>query len=154
MPQQLSTRPATAADLPFLMRLRKLTMHEHQARAGERTDDDWHHQRVMAHFDAANIVCLDETPIGLFKHYRTQDEWRLVQIQVLPEYQGKGIGEQLIQGLLGEARQAGVPVTLSVLRGSPARRLYERLGFEEAARKGNEFEMVCRGAKSGLSQGR
>ena len=144
MPQQLSTRPATPADLPFLIRLRKLTMHEHQARAGERTDDDWHHQRVMVHFDSANIVCLDAAPIGLFKHYRTQEEWVLLQIQVLPEYQGKGIGEQLIRGLLDEARRAGVPVTLSVLRGNPARRLYERLGFEETAQKGNEFKLVCR----------
>lgn len=144
MPRQLSTRPATPADIPFLMRLRKLTMHEHQARAGERTDDDWHHQRVMVNFDSASIVCLDETPIGLFKHYRTPEEWVLVQIQVLPEHQGKGMGEQLIRGLLDEARQAGVPVTLSVLRGNSARRLYERLGFEEIAVKGNEFEMIRR----------
>ena len=144
MLQHLSTRPATPADLPFLMRLRKLTMHEHLERAGERLDDDWHHQRVMAHFDSAHIVCLDGTPVGLFKHYRTQEEWVLVQIQLLPEYQGQGIGERLIWDLLSEARQAGLPVALSVLRGSPARRLYERLGFEETAVRGNEFDMLCR----------
>ncbi|WP_155803362.1 GNAT family N-acetyltransferase [Bordetella sp. FB-8] len=144
MPRQLRTRPATPADLPFLMRLRKRTMHAHLARAGERLDDDWHHQRVMAHFDSAHIVCLDETPVGLFKHYRTQEEWVLVQIQLLPEHQGQGIGERLIRGLLDDARQAGLPVALSVLHGNPARRLYERLGFEQTAARGNEFEMRCR----------
>ena len=144
MPQQLSTRPATLDDLPFLMRLRKLTMREHLERAGERLDDDWHHQRVMAHFDSANIVCLDGIPVGLFKHYRTREEWKLVQIQLLPEHQGQGLGERLVRSLLDDARQAGLPVTLSVLRGSPARRLYERLGFEEIAVRGNEFEMLCR----------
>ncbi len=144
MPQELSTRPATPADLPFLMRLRKLTMHEHLVRAGERLDDDWHHQRVMAHFDSASIVCIDGIPAGLFKHYRTREEWVLVQIQLLPEHQGKGMGERLIRGLLSQARQAGLPVALSVLRGSPARRLYERLGFEETAVHGNEFDMLCR----------
>ena len=144
MPQQLSTRPATPADLPFLMRLRKLTMHEHLERAGERLDDDWHRQRVMAHFDSAHIVCLDGTPAGLFKHYRTQEEWKLVQIQLLPEHQGKGLGERLVRDLLDQARQAGLPVTLSVLHGNPARRLYERLGFEETAVRGNESEMLCR----------
>lgn len=144
MPQQLSTRPATPADLPFLMRLRKLTMIEHLARAGEQLDDHRHRERVMAHFDSAHVVCLDGTPAGLFKHYRTQEEWVLVQIQLLPEHQGQGLGERLVRGLLDDARQAGLPVVLSVLRGNPARRLYERLGFEETAVRGNEFEMLCR----------
>lgn len=144
MTQQLSTRPATPDDLPFLMRLRKLTMHEHLERAGERLDDDGHRQRVAAHFDSAHIVCLDGIPAGLFKHYRAKDAWVLVQIQLLPEHQGQGIGERLVRGLLDEAGRAGLPVTLSVLRGNPARRLYERLGFEETAVRGNEFEMLCR----------
>jgi GNAT superfamily N-acetyltransferase len=144
MTRLLSTRPATSADIPFLMRLRKLTMQEHLERAGEQLDDEKHHQRVMAHFDSASIVYLDGAPAGLFKHYRTPEEWVLLQIQLLPEHQGQGIGERLIRGLLDEARQVGLPVTLSVLRGSPARRLYERLGFEETAAKGNAFLMLCR----------
>ena len=44
--------------------------------------------------------------------------------------QGLGVGKALIEGLIDEARAAGASIHLKVLSGSPARRLYERLGFE------------------------
>lgn len=141
----LSTRPAILADEPFLMRLRRLTMDEHIERVGRAVDDAAHRARVMVNFDAAKIVCLDGEPIGLLKDYRGDEEWVLVQIQLLPEHQGKGIGEQLIRTVLAQAEAAGLPVALSVLRGNPARRLYERLGFSEVEKEGGDaFKLVWR----------
>ena len=145
MSRQLSTRPAVLADEPFLMRLRRLTMDEHIERVGKVADDAAHRARVLVNFEAAKIVCLDGEPIGLLKDYRAENEWMLVQIQLLPEHQGKGFGEQLIRTVLAQAEAAGLPVALSVLRGNPARRLYERLGFREAeADGGDAFKLVWR----------
>ena len=43
---------------------------------------------------------------------------------------GKGIGRLLLQWAEAQARAAnGTSMTLSVLNGNPARRLYERFGF-------------------------
>ena len=52
-------------------------------------------------------------------------------IAVVPSKRGRGIGEQLIAALLERARAAGYDaLSLSVEPGNPARKLYERHGFE------------------------
>lgn len=53
-----------------------------------------------------------------------------MQVELLPQFQGQGIGTELLVRQLDEARQLGLPVRLGVLRESRARnKLYERLGF-------------------------
>lgn len=52
-----------------------------------------------------------------------------------PDYRGRGLGSQLIEEALVRLDAAGVrELHLAVDRENPARRLYERLGFELAAR--------------------
>ncbi|MFB6298281.1 MAG: N-acetyltransferase family protein [Salinirussus sp.] len=67
-------------------------------------------------------------------------------IFVLQEFQGAGIGTNLLEALLGLARREGVErVWLSVERwNSAAIRLYERTGFERVGRQGFELEMTIR----------
>jgi ribosomal protein S18 acetylase RimI-like enzyme len=60
---------------------------------------------------------------------RRADELRIVDIALLPEWRGKGIGAHLIGRLFEEADQAGLPVRIHVEYGNPAQRLYQRLGF-------------------------
>ncbi|MNW27844.1 Acetyltransferase (GNAT) family protein [compost metagenome] len=47
-----------------------------------------------------------------------------------PKCQGKGIGDQVLEHFLTQDHVAGSLVTLNVLQGSSARRLYERFGFK------------------------
>ena len=52
-------------------------------------------------------------------------------IAVVPSKRGHGIGEELLEALLARAREAGYPgLSLNVEPGNPARKLYERFGFE------------------------
>jgi ribosomal protein S18 acetylase RimI-like enzyme len=52
-------------------------------------------------------------------------------VAVVPSKRGHGIGEQLLTALLDRAREAGYPaLSLNVEPGNPARKLYERHGFE------------------------
>lgn len=133
MPPAIRLRPASATDLPFLLTLRQLTMTEHLHRVGAPADDEAHHQRIVANFEDARIVCeganADADPIGLLKVTRAAGEWHVHQIQILPSRQGQGIGEAVLRELLVDAARENVPVSLGVLHGNPARRLYERLGF-------------------------
>lgn len=64
----------------------------------------------------------------LFLHRRPR-EIRLVDIALLPEHRGRGLGRTVLLEVLDEARRAGKAVRIHVERFNPALRLYERLGF-------------------------
>ncbi|KFG98489.1 GCN5 family acetyltransferase [Burkholderia paludis] len=144
MKPAIHLRTACQADLPFLLTLRRLTMTAHLQRVGSPTDDEAHTRRIEAHFDDAMIVCEGAAPIGLLKVTRAAGEWHVHQIQILPAHQGRGIGEALLQVLLDDAARANVPVSLSVVHGNPARRLYERLGFRVASEADTSTSMIWR----------
>jgi ribosomal protein S18 acetylase RimI-like enzyme len=126
---ELTFRAATETDIPFLLELRRQTMTEHLQRSGVEASDSERIERVLANFGCAEIVLLSGTPVGLLKVVRAPDNWELVQIQILPDKQGGGLGSIILGKLLADADEAGASVSLSVLRANPARRLYERLGF-------------------------
>lgn len=80
--------------------------------------------------DAAyQVICVGERSIGRLYVARRPDEIRVLDIALLPEYRGGGIGTRLLSALLAEAAASGRPVRLHVEARSAARRLYERLGF-------------------------
>ena len=130
-------RPVREADLPFLRALRAQSMREHLENSGLAYDEAAQAARIPDRFDCARIVVCDGADVGLFKVCREGSPWELIQIQLLPAAQGRGLGAALIRELLADAAAAGVAVELSVLKANPAQRLYARLGFRpvgEAAR--------------------
>jgi ribosomal protein S18 acetylase RimI-like enzyme len=127
---EVTLRAATPADESFLFDLRKATMDEHLKRAGESFDERAHWERLRYRYNDAHIVCCGSERLGLFKFFRDADEWTIVQIQILPTYQGRGIAAHLVGEFLAQADGAGVPVKLSVLKENRAINLYRRLGFQ------------------------
>jgi ribosomal protein S18 acetylase RimI-like enzyme len=91
------------------------------------------------------IILWGDQPIGHIIINRAQEEFRLVDIALLPPHRGRGIGTALVQDLLREAAAAQKPVRLSVLRGQRAFRLYQRLGFEITGQAGPRDQMEWRG---------
>ncbi len=116
-------------------------MNEHLKRAGEPIDEHAHWARLRYRYNDAHIVCYGAESIGLFKFIRDPDGWTIVQIQILPSYQGRGIAARLINELLRQADDAGVPVNLSVLKGNRAINLYRRLGFKVVDTTDSSFQM-------------
>lgn len=78
---------------------------------------------------AHQILQVDGQAVGRVLVWRSATEIRLVDIALLPAFRSRGLGSQTIQALQAEATASGQPLRLSVLRNSPARRLYDRLGF-------------------------
>ncbi|HEX7034428.1 MAG TPA: GNAT family N-acetyltransferase [Pseudomonadales bacterium] len=144
--------PATPQDLDWLIGLRLITMAEHFERAGEHLTTEDQRARVLRDFDAIRIVMVGSERVGMLKVTRLPDLWHLVQIQILPVHQRKGLGGRLIQALLQDASQAGVPVVLRVLKVNPAKRLYDRLGFRVTAEYGNSYEMRFEPARAATDQ--
>ena len=54
----------------------------------------------------------------------------------MPEFRGRGIGTALVTELFAEADASGRSVSIHVERNNPARRLYERLGFQDVGEHG------------------
>lgn len=140
-PLPVSLRPAREDDVPFLLALREQTMAAHFRASGVEPTRDQHLQRVRVRFECAQIIEHESRPVGLFKAARDGLEWQLIQLQLAPEVQGRGIGEALIRRLVDEARSAGAALTLHVLHANPARRLYERLGFRIVAHGEHDYLM-------------
>jgi len=93
----------------------------------------WRENYAEASFD---VIVADGEPVGRLYVHRGETEIRIVDIALLPEYRGDGIGTRLLHELLDGADAAGQSVTIHVERMNPALRLYERLGFALAEDKG------------------
>ena len=147
MTQQITLRPITPEDKDFLYRVYAST------RTAELAQVDWDEARKSAflrmQFDAQHqyyaenysraqfqIVLLDGAPIGRLYVDRRAAEIRIVDIALLPEHCGQGIGSHLLREILAEGQARGVPVTVHVERFNPALHLYERLGFRPVEDKG------------------
>ena len=88
-----------------------------------------HRDRVLQDFDAIRILQHEDRDIGMIKLVKEARVWNLIQIQILLAFQRQGFATQLISGLIADAEQSSVCLSLSVLKANPARVLYERLGF-------------------------
>jgi ribosomal protein S18 acetylase RimI-like enzyme len=82
------------------------------------------------------VIMLGEERIGRMVVDRGPGVLRLVDIAVLPEYRGRGIGSHYLKKLANEAEQNKKMLRLHVFKGSRPWRLYERLGFVKIEENG------------------
>jgi ribosomal protein S18 acetylase RimI-like enzyme len=83
-----------------------------------------------------DVILADGRPIGRLYVARWPEEIRIVDIALLPEFRGAGIGTKLLEDLISESEASAKPLSIHVERFNPALRLYERLGFREIEDKG------------------
>ena len=81
------------------------------------------------------ILVAGEAAGRLYVHRREQ-EIRIMDIALLPEFRGRGIGTVLLNEILAEGERTARPVTIHVESFNPAQRLYQRLGFVQVANNG------------------
>lgn len=136
----LAKRPCQVTDIEFQRQLFVATRRQRFAAAGllpamidTMLSQQFDIQRA-AYADAypaaqRMIVMLAGVPIGRMIVDRSQDRILLVDIAVIPESQGRGIGTRLLTELIDESNRSGSPIQLQVDRDNPAIGLYELLGF-------------------------
>jgi GNAT superfamily N-acetyltransferase len=96
-------------------------------------------------FPAARSLLLesDSAPCGRIVVDAGADALRLVDIALLPERRGQGLGSHILRALQGCAARHGVPLTLSVHHANRrARRLYAALGFVPLSSNALSAEMM------------
>jgi GNAT superfamily N-acetyltransferase len=156
-PPVVAFRPIEPGDEPFLRRLYASTREEElrpvpwtpaEKAAFLRQQFQAQHAYYQEHYTGTRfeVVLRDGQPIGRLYVARWADEIRIVDITLLPEHCGAGIGTGILRDLLAEAAAAGKPVRIHVERQNPAWRLYERLGFAPIEDKGVYYLMEWRPA--------
>ena len=130
-------------DIDFLLLLRKKSMNVHLKKAGIDMDNDEHLARVEEFYLDSHIILSNRKPIGLLKLGVMTQSLHIRQFQILPEYQGKGIGTLVLNVVKKRALQLCLPITLNVLRENPARALYLRHGFQIKNKNKLEYQMLC-----------
>lgn len=137
---EITLRPIRPDDVAFLYEVYASTRMEELVPLG------WPEEQVAAflqmqftaqhqHYQAAysnatfDVILADGRPVGRLYVDRQPDEIRMIDIAILPQYRGAGIGSRVLANLLAEAEQAGKPVGLHVEKFNPALSWYERLGF-------------------------
>ncbi|GAA6172863.1 hypothetical protein NBRC116592_25330 [Colwellia sp. KU-HH00111] len=135
-------------DLDFLLKLRKKSMAKHLARAKIKLTNEQHLERVKDSYYESHIILRERKPIGLLKLgvvslKGEEKSLHIKQLQILPEYQGQGIGSKILTVVKKRALQLQLPITLNVLLKNPARGLYLRHGFQIEGKNKIEFQMRC-----------
>ena len=136
----IELRPATPADQAFLQRLyastRGMEFRLHGCDAATEAmlqNVQFKAQQTdlqLQYPDAeATIIVERERPIGRLYVQYSDNEVRLIDITLLPEYRGRGIGKGLLRGLQTHGQRLHLPVRLNVLIGNPAQRLCQRCDF-------------------------
>jgi ribosomal protein S18 acetylase RimI-like enzyme len=144
---RVSLRPARPEDEDFLRRVYGSTRAEELASTGwdeamkdafiaQQFDAQQTHYRANYEDATYDVVMVDDVPAGRLSVARWGDEIRVMDIALLPEYRGRGVGTHLLDALLEEADAAGRSVSIHVERNNPALSLYRRLGFEAAGERG------------------
>ncbi len=141
----VQVRRAGPEDLELLRRIHVAAMRPHVERVHGPWDDAAQRKRFFETTDATTheVVERDGRPVGCRWVRDHGDQLELVRLWLLPEAQGAGLGGLLVWDLL--ARADPRPVRLRVLRGNPARALYERMGFRVVGETDTHHQMRWEG---------
>lgn len=162
-PRGVTLRPQTAADRAFLRALYGST------RADELALTPWTDAQKDAfiafqfaaqsahyaeHYHDADFLVIerDGTPIGRLYIWRGAMDIRIVDISLIPEARGAGIGTALLREVLAEGTRTGKSVSIHVERFNPALRLYRRLGFAHVSEDGIYYLMRWSSGGAGSDQ--
>ncbi|GAB4527171.1 MAG: GNAT family N-acetyltransferase [Roseibium sp.] len=134
-------------DLPFLIALYRSTRESELARTPWSEDQKQafigmqfqaQHQHYQTHYPNALWLIVERNGQAVGRLYleRWSGEHRIIDIALLPEVRGGGIGNAILLDLIDEANAAGKSLSIHVEKENPAMRLYRRLGFETREDKG------------------
>ena len=144
---QVALRPATRTDREFLVRVYGSARDEELSQVvwadGQREafvrmqfdaqDSEYRKANPDGTFD---VIEVDEQPAGRLYVDRRPGDIRIVDIALLPEFRGAGVGAHLLGLLMQEASGSGSKLSVHVEIHNRAAALYARLGFDVVAEQG------------------
>ena len=137
-------RKATDEDKSWLEMLRRKVYRE----IFEKTWGDWDEARHKRHFNSSweeggiSVIMKDQEAVGMIQLEEMPNCIEIKEIQILPVYQGAGLGGQVLLNTIKRAQEGNKDLHLSLgLQNDGAYRLYKRLGFIESERSATHIYM-------------
>ena len=166
----MSLRRVTAADDDFLLSVYFSTRAEELAQAEWQEGQKeafikWQFDLQRGEYDSRfpdaqyYVILLDDQPAGRIWIGQDDEQIRLLDIALLPEFQNRGAGTYLLRELIAKAAKSGKILRHMVfVLNNDAHRFYERLGFviieDLGAYKHMEWRPEPPAAADGPSQNR
>jgi ribosomal protein S18 acetylase RimI-like enzyme len=140
-------RPVSDADRAFLVELYASTREDELAQV--EWDEGVKHAFVEQQFSGQDahyrgnypgatldVIEVDGSRAGRLYVHRGPSDMRIMDIALMPEFRGRGIGTSVLRSLIEEADASARKLSIHVEMNNPARSLYERLGFSPAGEHG------------------
>lgn len=136
----LEFKPISDMDLPFLYKVYRSTRIQEMQITNWSNDEIerflqmqfyLQHIQYMGNYDCPSftIIVHNEIPIGRLYINRFDDEIRIIDIAILPEYRNKGIGSKIIKSIIAESEIKKIPISLHVEHNNTAIDFYRRFDF-------------------------
>lgn len=139
-----SLRQATESDLDLLFKASTEGMLPVRKKANPNLvlDLEKEFNEYKEKFDPTKIqvVQYNGTDVGRLRVVRSEDDIYIGGIQILPEYQSKGIGTWIFKNIIKEANKKQLPIKLEVSKiNDVAQHFYTELGFVQVDEKGTNL---------------
>lgn len=104
---------------------------------------EFQHRYYSEHFADAEFLLLqrDGRAIGRLLWHDARSQATLIDISLMPDCRGRGLGSSLLDSLTRHADESGRAIGLHVEPDNPAQRLYRRFGFEVLGGNGVYLKM-------------
>jgi ribosomal protein S18 acetylase RimI-like enzyme len=140
----VTLRLCTHNDTDFYYNVKKTTLQAYVEQTYGEWKEDYQRDRHILNFKPENtqIIQYHLTDIGIIAIEEDSDTMMVHNIEILPEYQNRGIGSHLMNKMIQNAKEKGKNITLQVFKTNPkARAFYERLGFKVETETETHFLM-------------
>ncbi|MBU0750050.1 GNAT family N-acetyltransferase [Patescibacteria group bacterium] len=142
-----SLRQATRDDLPFLFKVSTDAMRPVTAalNPGREFNEEEEFAKYEEKFEPEKIKVIqyEGHDVGRLRVVRTPESIYIGGLQILPEFQGMGIGSAINQELIDESNRTGIPIISEVHHVNEKNlHIKEKFGFKEISR--NETQVVMK----------
>lgn len=140
-------RPAKKKDLNFLFQVStkamlpvKIAINSNFA---PNLDEEFKAYAKKYEPEKIQVIQFENIDVGRLRIVRTLEEIYIWWIQILPEYQNKGIWSAIFKDLITESNKLNIPIKLEVAKvNNKAKIFYEKFGFETVGEEATDWIMI------------
>ena len=133
---------ATQEDYNFIYNLNKANIEDYVIKTWGNWNEDFQREFFSRYFQTIEfqIIVVNDKNVGIVAFSRSEKSIVIDEIQILPEYQNKGIGTLILSDIIADAQKAKIEINLRVLKVNDiAQNFYNKLGFEKIGNTETHF---------------